>query len=157
MWRIQERDKEMKKRIFILAILLSICLLLYASTDQTVVLTNSVERRNQEPLIKPVWEHVITATYSATDTGNITHALPVNGILLKVILVAPDGANGAVTYQVEIDDNGDNEIFDSGEQAETLTYTFNCYEPVTGIIDITIGPSAVIGDEQDIVVYLRGI
>ncbi len=148
----------MKKRIAILAILLSICLLLYADDgDQSVVLTSWVERRNQEPLIKPVWEHVITATFDADDTTTITHALPVNGILLKVILNAPDGANGAVTYQVTIDDNGDNEIFDSGEQAETLTYAFDTYEPVTGTIDINIGPSAAIGDEQDIVVTLRGI
>ena len=144
--------------IIILAILLSICLFLYADDgNQTVVLTSSVERRNQEPLIKPVWEHVITATFDADDTTNITHALPINGILQKVILVAPDGSDGAVTYQVEIDDNGDNEIFDSGEQAENDTYTFNCYEPVTGTIDINIGPSGAIGDEQNIVVYLRGI
>ncbi len=148
----------MRKRIVILAILLSICLLLYADDgDQAVVLTSSVERRNQEPLIKPVWEHVITATFDDDDTAAITHALPVNGILLKVILNAPNGANGAVTYQVTIDDNGDNEIFDSGEQAETLTYAFDTYEPVTGTIDINIGPSAVIGDTQDIVVTIRGI
>lgn len=147
-----------KKRLVMVAILLSICLLLYADDGgQTVVLTSWIERRNQEPLIKPVWERVITATFDDDDTTDIVIALPVNGILQKVILVAPDGENGAVTYQVEIDDNGDNEIFDSGEQAEALTYTFNCSEPLVGIIDVTIGPSGAIGDEQDIVVYLRGI
>lgn len=148
----------MKKRIVILAILLSICLLLYADDgDQTVSLTSSVERRNQEPLIKPVWEHVITAVFDDDDTANVTHALPVNGILIKVILVAPDATTGR-TYQVEIDDNADNEIFDSGEQAENATYTFNMFEPVTGTIDINIGPSGTMGaTNPDIVVYLRGI
>ena len=147
----------MRKSLIALLVVVVICAVLWADGDQSSVLTSSVERRNQEPLIKPVWEHIITATFDADDTTAEPYALPVNGILLKVILNAPDGANGAVTYQVTIDDNGDNEIFDSGEQAETLTYTFDTYEPVTGTIDINIGPSAAIGDEQDIVVTLRGI
>ena len=148
----------MNKRTLIgILVMLAICAVLWAADGgQSVVLTSWVERRNQEPLIKPVWENVITATFDEDDTTAITHALPQNGILLKVILVAPDGENG-VTYQVTIDDNGDNEIFDSGEQAEADTYAFDTYEPVTGTIDVNIGPSGAIGDEQDIVVYLRGI
>lgn len=148
----------MKKVIFYLVLLLSICAILYAATgDETVVLTSSVERRNREPLIKPVWEHVITGTFDSDDTGDVTQAIPINGILLKVILTVPNTTN-ASTGQVVIKDNGDNTIFDSGEQAETNTYTFNTYEPLTGMIDIVIGPSGAMGSTAgDIVVTIRGM
>ena len=154
----------MKKSIIALLVVMGICAVLWADVGdihQTVVLTSWVERRNQEPLIKPVWERVVTATFDEDDITAITQPLPVNGILLKVILNAPDGANNAVTYQVTINDNGDNEIFDSGEQAEILTYAFDTYESVTGTIDVNIGPSGpiggAVGNTQDIIVTLRGI
>lgn len=142
----------MKKSIIALLILLGFCALLYATTDQTVVLTSWLDRRNQEPLIKPVWEYVITASYSATDDGNITRAIPLNGILLKIILVVPSDS-----AEVEILDNGNNKIFDSADQT-TGTHTYTVYEPLTGTIDVVIGPDAAIGGSGgDIVVTLRGI
>jgi len=142
----------MKKRIILLLILLATCAVLYATTDQTVVLTSWLDRRNQEPLIKPVWEYVITASYSATDDGNITHSLNINGILLKVILIVPSDS-----AEVEILDNADNKIFDSADQA-TGTFTYNLFEPLSGTTDIVIGPDAAIGATGgDIVVILRGI
>jgi len=151
----------MKKRIVILAILLSFCLLLYADTgNETSVLTSSVERRNQEPLIKPVWEHVITYTYDADDAGAVTQSIPINGILLKVIMTIPDTTTDNTTEQLLIKDNGDNTIFDSTEltEGEGVTYTFNLYEPLTGTIDIILEPSAASGDAVTTkVVTLRGI
>lgn len=147
----------MKRLIIAILILIGITAVLWAADgNQTVSITSSIERRNQEPLIKPVWEHVVTAVFDADDTTNVTQNLPINGILVKVILLAPDGAN-AVTYQVEIDTNTDVEIFDTGEQAEAANYTYNLFEPLSDSINVHIGPSGAIGDEQSIIVILRGI
>lgn len=148
----------MKTKLALILLLLFACAILYAGTDDaTVVLTSSVERRNQEPLIKPVWEHVITATFDSDDTGDETQAVNINGVLLKVILTVPN-TSSAPTGQVVIKDNGDNTIFDSGEQAETNTYAFSVYEPLTGTTDVVIGLSGATGTTtSDVVVTLRGI
>lgn len=148
----------MKKTIIYLIVVFCLCAILWAATgDETVVLTSSVERRNQEPFIKPVWEYVVTGTFDSDDTGDVTEAININGILLKVILTVPD-TSSAPTGQVVIKDNGDNTIFDSGEQAEAATYTFNLYEPLSGSIDVVIGPSGVTGTTtSDFVVTIRGI
>lgn len=153
----KERGKKMKKTLIGTLIILAICAVLWAAGDETVSITRWVERRNQEPLIKPVWEYVLTAVYDDDDDTDVTQSIAINGILQKVILVAPDGTN-AVTYQVEVKDNGDVVIFDSGEQAENATYTWNCSEPLTGTIDVVIGVSGAIGAvNPDITVTLRGI
>ncbi len=148
----------MKKTIIALLILLVVGAVLYAT--ETSVLTSWVERRNQEPLIKPVWEHVITYTYDADDAGAETYELPVNGILIKVIMTIPDTTADTTTEQLLIKDNGDNTIFDSGEltEGEGVTYTFNMFEPVTGTIDVIMQPSAASQDAVTTkVVTLRGI
>ncbi len=148
----------MKKTLIALLILLCIGAVLYAT--ETSVLTSWVERRNQEPLIKPVWEHVITYTYDADDAGAVTQAFPVNGILMKVIMTIPDTTSDTTTEQLLIKDNGDNTIFDSGEltEGEGVTYTFNCYEPVTGTIDVILEPSTFSGDAVTTkTITLRGI
>lgn len=144
----------MKKSIIAILILLGICAVLYAT--ETAVLTSYVERRNQEPLIKPVWELVVTGTLDGDDEGDATQAIPLNGIILKVVLVVPDTTDDPAC-EVEILDNADNTIFDSTDQA-VGTHTFNLYEPVTGTIDVVMGPAAAFGGTGgDIVVYLRGI
>lgn len=151
----------MKKTLTGALILLCICVVLWAATgNEDAVLTSSVERRNQEPLIKPVWEHVMTWTYDADDAGAETQELPVNGILIKVIMTIPDTTTDTTTEQLLIKDNGDNTIFDSGEltEGEGVTYTFNLFEPVTGTIDVIMEPSAASGDAVTTkVVTLRGI
>lgn len=144
-----------------LIVIFCLCAILWAGTgDESVVLTSSVERRNQEPLIKPVWEHVITWTYDSDDAGVETQAININGILLKVVIDIPATTTTGTTSQVLIKDNGDHTIFDSGEQAEsdTVPYLFNLYEPLTGTIDISIEPSAAAGTSGSTpVVTLRGI
>ena len=149
----------MKKKLVFLGLLLFVCVIIYADTasDQTSVLTSSVERRNQEPLIKPVWEHVVTATFDANDTGDATQAINLNGLLRKVILTVPIFSN-SVTGQVVIKDNGDNTIFDSGEQNKSTTYVFNCDEPLSGTVDVVVSVSGPIGgNPNDVVVTLRGL
>lgn len=151
----------MKKRIVILLILLIAGAVIWAATgNEDAVLTSSVERRNQEPLIKPVWEHVITWTYDADDAGAETQSINVNGILIKVIMTIPDTTADTTTEQLLIKDNGDNTIFDSGEltEGEGVTYTFNLFEPITGTIDVILEPSAASQDAVTTkVVTLRGI
>lgn len=143
----------MKKLLIVLLVLLAICAVLYgAPGDETYTLTSWLDRRNQEPLIKPVWEYVITGTWDADDTADITQALNINGMLIKVILIVPSDS-----AEVEILDNSDNKIFDSADQT-TGTYTYNLFEPLSGTIDVVIGPDAAIGGVGgDIVVVLRGI
>ena len=151
----------MKKRIVILLILLIAGAVIWAATgNEDAVLTSSVERRNQEPLIKPVWEHVVTWTYDADDAGAETQSINVNGILIKVIMTIPDTTADTTTEQLLIKDNGDNTIFDSGEltEGEGVTYTFNLFEPVTGTIDVILEPSVASQDAVTTkVVTLRGI
>jgi len=147
-----------RKLIYFVLLLLFACAILYAATgDETVVLTSSVEERNLDPVSKPVWERVVTGTFDTDDTGDVTQALNINGIILKVILTVPN-TSSAPTGQVVIKDNGDNTIFDSGEQAENATYAFSIYEPVSGTIDVVIGPSGTTGTTtSDFVVTIRGI
>ena len=141
-------------------IVLAACSLLYAAGNESVVLTSWVERRNQEPLIKPVWERVVTFTYASADVGTKTQALPINGILIKVIMELPVTNVGGTTEQLLILDNGDNTIFDSTEVAENNTHVFDVYEPLTGLVDLILEPSAASEDVDDAttkVVTLRGI
>ena len=151
----------MKRLLIYLLILMGVTTVLWAVTgNEDAVLTSSVERRNQEPLIKPVWEHVITWTYDADDAGAETQSININGILIKVIMTIPDTTADTTTEQLLIKDNGDNTIFDSGEltEGEGVTYTFNLFEPVTGTIDVIMEPSAASQDAVTTkVVTLRGI
>lgn len=149
----------MKTKLLYLFLLLFACVALYAIAGEgTVVLTSSVERRNQEPLIKPVWEHVVTATFDADDVNDVTQAVNINGILLKVVLTVPDTSSDP-TGQVVIKDNGNHTIFDSGEQVAGYSYAFSVYEPLSGTTDVVIGPSAggTGTTTSDFVVTLRGI
>ena len=147
----------MKKTLIALLILLSVVTVAWAT--KVSVLTSWVERRNQEPLIKPVWERVVTFTYASADIGTKTEALPINGILIKVIMELPVTNVGGTTEQLLILDNGDNTIFDSTEVAEENTHTFNVYEPLSGTIDLVLEPSAASTDVGGTtkVVTLRGI
>jgi hypothetical protein len=148
----------MRNKIIYSSLLLFACAILYAATgNESVTLTSSVERRNQEPYIKPVWERVVTATHDGDDTGDVTQALNLNGLLRKVVLTVPSFTN-SITGQVVIKDNGDNTIFDSGEQTKGSTYTFNVDEPLSGTVDVVIGVSGAAGGTGgSIVVTLRGI
>ena len=144
----------MKKTIVL--ILLAVCSLLYAAGNESVVLTSWVERRNQEPLIKPVWEFVITGTWTAEDDSDTKITVPVNGVIITVILEIPQSKSGA-SAEVEIGDSSENVIFDSGDQVNG-TCVYSIFEPVTENIKVWMGPSAAFGvGGGEIVVTLRGI
>ena len=144
----------MKKTVVL--IVLAICSILYAAGSETVTLTSWVERRNQEPLLKPVWEFVITGTWTAADDSNTKITIPVNGVIIAVILKIPSSKSNA-DAEVEIGDSAEHIIFDSGDQAAG-TCTYNIFEPVTENIKVWMGPSAAFGlGGGEIVVTLRGI
>jgi hypothetical protein len=120
-------------------------------------LTSSVEKRNTEPHIKPVWERVLTFSFVSGDTAEVKQAIPINGLLQKIV-VTNSGASGAtVTSTVAIDDNADNEIFSAGSLAEATTYNYSVSEPVAGTIDIGVTPSTDPLSAYSVTVTLRGV
>ena len=146
----------MRRVITIVLVLLTVCSLLYAAGNESAVLTSWVGRRNQEPLIKPVWEFVITGTWTAEDDADTKITIPVNGVIIAVILEIPQSKSGA-SAEVEIGDSAEYVIFDSGDQVNG-TCTYNIFEPVTENIKVWMGPSAAFGvGGGEIVVTLRGI
>lgn len=147
----------MKKYIGIcLAVLILTCVLFAGVDDQTAALTRQTD--NRKNVDYPVWDVIVTASWDSDDTGIATQAVTINGIIQKIIYVTPTGASNTVTYQLIIRDNEDETIFDSGEQVEANTYTFNLHEPVTGTIDILVEPSGALGaTNPDATVTLRGI
>ena len=108
--------------------------------DESATITTSLEQRGDPKL--PVWEHLITWTYDTDDAGAETQAIGLNGVLLKIVFSIPVTTRTGTTSQLLIKDNSDNTIFDSGELAENVTYTFNLFEPLSGTIDLVYEPSA---------------
>jgi hypothetical protein len=128
-----------------------------AAAPPTMTTTSQLDQRTDTLNRHPVWEYVLNGLWDADDTADGTITLSHNGILQKVILTVPDTANN-VTGQVQIKDNGDNIIFDSGEKAEALTHAFSVNEPISGNIDVVIGISGASGTATtNVVVTLRGI
>lgn len=128
-----------------------------AAAPPTMTTTSSIDQRTDTLNKHPVWEYVLNGLWDADDTADGTITLSLNGILQKVILTVPNTQNN-VTGQVQIKDNGDNVIFDSGEKAEAATYAFSVNEPLAGNIDVVIGISGASGTAAtNVVVTLRGI
>ena len=105
----------------------------------------------------PVWERTIIYTFASGDAAEVKYALPINGILQKIICKPAAKTGGAATITLAIDDNRDYEIFTVAALAEDTLYTYNVSEPVAGVIDIGILPSADPAAAWTIVVVLRGI
>ena len=104
----------------------------------------------------PVWERTITYTFASGDTDEVKYALPMNGILQKIIVKC--GANTAnATTTVAIDDNSDNEIWKVAALAYEDTHTYSVSEPIKGVMDIGVLPSADPTSAFIVTVYLRGI
>ena len=129
-----------------------------ADGDQTIVLTSETPYDGLNKIKNAnVWEKVITANFDADDTTDVTLAQPINGVLRHVTIAVPNTTN-AITTQLEIKDNGDNVIFDTGELAENATYNYSVDEPLSGIIDFVVGVSGAVGASlSEIVVTIRGV
>lgn len=128
-----------------------------ADGDQTIVLTSNTRAAINRTKNEDVWEMVITATFDTDDTSDVTLTVPVNGIIRKVVLAVPDTTN-AITTQLQIQDNGDNVVFDTGEVDENDTYQFSINEAVSGDIDFVIGVSGAVGANGSVIVAtIRGV
>ena len=103
----------------------------------------------------PVWKRKITFTFASGDDGEVKYALPMNGILQKIIVLV---TGAGVTATVAIDDTYDNEIFTVDTLAVSATpYKYSVSEPFAGVIDIGVTPSGDPGGAWVVTVYLRGI
>ena len=131
-----------------------------ADGGQTIVVTSDTRADINRTRTEQVWEIVITSTFDADDTTNTTLALPLNGILRHITFYVPDTTN-SVTKQLQINDNGDYNVFDTGELANVdaaTTYNYEVDLPLSGTVDIVVGPSGATGDATTaFVVTLRGI
>lgn len=128
----------------------------------TGVVANVVDRRSDPTGRHPVWVKTVTFTIDAGDgSAKLTKAVPVNGILQKI--VAKSGAATGITgtFTLSIDDNSDNEIFTAATPvtpAEGAISTFNVNEPVAGTIDVGINPNDdPTSGSWTITITLRGI
>lgn len=103
----------------------------------------------------PVWERTITYTFASGDDAEVKYALPMNGILQKIIVLV---TGAGVTATVAIDDNGDNEIWTVATLAvSAVPYKYNVSEPLVGVMDIGVVPSGDPGGAWVVIVTLRGI
>lgn len=105
----------------------------------------------------PVWERIITYTFAAGDTTEVKYALPMNGILQKIVVKCGACTGADPTATVAIDDNADIEIWTVAALAESTNYTYSVSEPFTGRIDIGVLPSTDPLSAYIVTVYLRGI
>ena len=105
----------------------------------------------------PVWEQVITFTFATGDDTEVKQAVPVKGILQKIIVKCSEAAGAAVTATVAIDDNADNEIWTVAALAEETTYTYNVSEPLVGVMDVGVLPDTDPLGSYTVTVYLRGV
>ena len=128
-----------------------------ADGDQTIVLTSNTRAKINLTPNEDVWEMVVTATFDTDDTTDVSLAIPFNGIIRDIVLAVPNTTN-AITTQLQIQDNGDNVVFDTGELAENSTYTFSVDKSLSGTIDVVIGVSGAVGASGSIIVAtIRGI
>ena len=128
--------------------------------DQTIVQTSQFDRRTDTLNQHPVWEKVITATFDDDDTTDATLEVSMNGIIRHVTFFVPQSTN-SVTKQLQILDNGNNVVFDTGELTHVAgpqTYNFSIDEPLSGSVDVVVGVSGVLGGSGiAMVATLRGI
>jgi hypothetical protein len=131
-----------------------------ADGDQTIVLTSQNDRRSDTLNRHPVWEKVITATFDADDTTALSLPVPLNGILTHVTFSVPQTTTSR-TKQLQINDNGDNTIFDTGALAHVAgaaTYNYSIDEPLSGTIDTVVTIAGTLGGSGvAMVITLRGI
>jgi len=104
-----------------------------------------------------VWEKTVTFACVAADTA-ATIAMPIDGILQKVIYVRPDTTNNDLTSTLTILDANDITIFTSeAALAENATSQYTINEPLQGTCDVTVTFNEAVGVSATFTVYLRGI
>jgi len=143
----------MRNKLLVLLVLLCACAVVWANAVGTTS-TSTVDRRNQEPLMMPVWSEVITYTFATTDATLTTVSIPINGILQKITIDSTN-ASGSITA-FAILDNEDVTIFSDTTLADNTEFTYSVHEPLTGTIDVNVTPADP-GGAYVVTVTLRGI
>ena len=101
------------------------------------------------------WERVITFSLISGDTTGAA-AVPLNGLLQKIIVKLSDMASAEGTTDVSLTDNGDNTIWSVTNLAESATYTYSISEPLVNEVNVILGftnPAAT----ATVTVTLRGV
>lgn len=131
------------------------------ATTGTEVTASGFDRRGDTLERYPVWEKKLTFVTDSGEHGEGTLAISsLNGILQKIIVVVPVTQATGKSVTVTIDDNVNNEIFNSGALAEgaPATYVFSVSEPLCGTIDVVIDFDASVGtNDHTTTIYLRGV
>ena len=103
----------------------------------------------------PVWEKVVTFAIVSGDTVGLA-AVPINGLLQKIIVKITDFTTGDGTVDVSLKDNGDNTIWSVTNLADPATYTYSVSEPLAQEVNVVLGftdPQA----NETVTVTLRGV
>lgn len=104
-----------------------------------------------------VWERTITFACVAADT-TAAIAMPIDGILQKIIYVRPDTSNNDLTSTLTIADANNITVFTSeAALAENATSQYTVNEPLRGTCDVLITFNEAVGVSATFTVYLRGI
>jgi len=131
-----------------------------ADGDQTIVLTSDTRATINRKRNEDVWEKVITATFDADDTTALSLAIPLNGILRHITFTIPQTTTSR-TKQLQINDNGNNTVFDTGALAHVAGASTTNYAvdiPLSGTIDTVVTIAGTLGGTGvAMVITLRGI
>ncbi len=125
----------------------------------SVSLTDFIENRNDEPNIKPIWMTEVTFVVEAGGgDAEISHTVPVNGLLLNATIEVGTTTQGSETVNVDLDDGSGVEFSANASLTENSETVLSFFKAVTGvIIRVDPGDDPDSGDDWLIVVTLRGI
>lgn len=125
------------------------------ATVSTGVTTTTLDKRSGTHNNLQVWEKITVFTLISGDTTGAA-AIPLNGIVQKVIITLTDMESAEGTTDVSLTDNGDNTIFSVTDLAESNTTVYDVNEPIASEVNIVLGftdPAAA----ATVTVTLRGI
>ncbi len=122
-------------------------------------LTDFIENRNDEPNIKPIWKTEVTFVVEAGGGhAELSHTVPVNGVLLGTTIEVGTTTQGSETVNVDLDDGSGVEFSANASLAENSETSLSFFKAVTSvIIRVDPGDDPDSGDDWLIVVTLRGI
>lgn len=103
-----------------------------------------------------IWEVIVTFTLVSGDTTGAA-AVPINGLLQKIIVKLGDMADAEGTTDVSLTDNGDNTIWSVTDLPESVTYVYSVLEPLSDEVNIVLGFTNPGSAGATVVVTLRGI
>ena len=118
--------------------------------------TTSFDRRTDTLNSYVAWERITTFSLVNGDTTGVA-AIPMNGLLLKIIVTLSDMADAEGTTDVSLTDNGDNTIWSVIDLAESVTYTYSVIEPLVKEVNVVLAFDDPGSAGATVTVTLRGI